>query len=134
MPTLIMASNALPVSAVMVCASMSSLVTVTVAPGLTVSAPWYLKPLISISAEAAAGEEPGLEVEGTGSVVVAEADVGCPVPAGADVVPEPDMPAFPQPERANKAIAASPGVHVVLMFAFMMKPFVGPVRGGVLRR
>ena len=133
MPTLMVASNALPVSAVMVCASMSSLVTLIVAPGLTVSAPWYWKPLINISAAAAAGEVPWLEVGGAVPVVVAGADDGCAV--GADAVPEPGMPAFPQPERANKAIAAaSPGVHLVLMFVFMVKPFVEPGCGGVLRR
>lgn len=123
-PALMTASNVALVSAVMVCASMSSLVTLIVAPGLTVSVPWYLKPLISISAPAAAGEELGLEVEVTGPVMGAD-DAACSAAVGAAVVPDADMPEVPQPERASMTVVTvSPRALSVLVFAFMVKPFV----------
>lgn len=59
-----------PVSAVIVWASMSSFVTVMLVPGLTAWACWYLKPLIRISA-AAAGGESLLDGEGVPSGVAA---------------------------------------------------------------
>ena len=107
---------------------MSSLVTAISAPGLTVSAPWYLKPLITIFA-VSAGEEPGPEREG--SAVAGGADGNSCVSVGAAVAlgtGHARVPAAGQDQRA--AAAARPSMLPVLVVAFMGEPFVGrPVRG-----
>lgn len=80
------------------------------------------------------GSEPVPDADGAGSVAAAGAEENPSVTVGAAVVPDPDVLGAPQPDRASTAtVAVSPSALNILVFAFMMKPFLR-VRPGYLRQ